>query len=271
MNSECPFRRDAITLTCFLLPFGSPVAPHVRPQLSSEHELALSSIRAVLFDVDGTLYVQSPLRIAMAGEMAIASAVTAFSRGIRVPTVIATFRRVREQLRGEHEGHEFIATRQYSVVAERLRCSADEVEQIVEEWMSRRPLKWLRYCRRRGLVRLLDCLARRGIVAGVLSDYPAQDKLAALGVSRHFDLVLTTADPAINAFKPSERGYLAAAAKWHLKPSEVLYVGDRVDVDVPGARAAGMLPAVLTRRQVDQDVIAIRTFAELTSVFERPR
>jgi FMN phosphatase YigB (HAD superfamily) len=59
--------------------------------------------------------------------------------------------------------------------------------------------------------------------------------------------------------------------KWGLDPSEVLYVGDRIDVDAPGARAAGMPCAVLTTRRVYPDVIGIRNLAELKSVIDPQR
>lgn len=239
--------------------------------MSSRERLEPSAIRAVLFDLDGTLYAQLPVRVAMAGEMAIASAPAVFSQGLRVPRVIATFRKTREQLRDEPDGGPAIVTRQYAAVAERLHYSTEEVERIVDEWMYRRPLKWLRYFRRSGLVGLLDWLERRGLRRGVLSDYPAHDKLTALGLSGRFDLVLSSLDADVNAFKPNPRGFLAAARKWDLDPFEVLYVGDRIDVDVPGARAAGMPCAVLTTRRVDPGVIGIRNLAELKRVLDPQR
>jgi HAD superfamily hydrolase (TIGR01549 family) len=239
--------------------------------MSSDERLERSAIRAVLFDLDGTLYAQLPLRIAISCEMAIASFGALFSQGLRVPRVIATFRKTREQLRGEHDGGPPIVTRQYAATAARVHRSTDEVEQIVDEWMYRRPLKWLRYCRRRGLVELLDWLERRGLRKGVLSDYPAQAKLTALGLSGRFDLLVSSIDPDVNAFKPNPRGYLTAAMKWGLDPSEVLYVGDRIDVDAPGARAAGMPCAVLTRRRVDPDVIGIRSLAQLKTILDPAR
>lgn len=239
--------------------------------MNARERLEPSAIRAVLFDLDGTLYAQLPLRIAMSCELAIASAGAVFSHGMRVPRVLATFRKTRERLRDDPDGGPPIVTRQYAAAAESLHRSTAEVEQIVDEWMYRRPLKWLRYCRRRGLVGLLDWLEQRGLRRGVLSDYPAHDKLIALGLSGRFDLVLSSLDPDVNAFKPNPRGFLAAATKWGLDPSEVMYVGDRMDVDAPGARAAGMPCAVLTTRRVPPDVIGIRDLAALKGILDPPR
>jgi FMN phosphatase YigB (HAD superfamily) len=65
-------------------------------------------------------------------------------------------------------------------------------------------------------------------------------KLEALGLDRWFSFVLSAHDPEINVFKPHPRGFVRAAELWRLDPDQVLVVGDRVDVDGEGARAAGM-------------------------------
>src|SRR5689334_4088983 len=134
-------------------------------------------IRAVLFDIDGTLYWQPPLRLAMALEMAVCATGARARRDLR--TVLA-FRRVREELRHGDGRDEGLAERQYTAVAHQLACPPADVERAVNEWIYRRPLKWLQYVRRGGLVELLDWLRQRGVRCGVFSDYPAEDKLAAL-------------------------------------------------------------------------------------------
>ena len=225
-------------------------------------------VAAVLFDLDGTLYAQQFLRFAMMSEMALISPLRAPWNPGRVPRVVGTFRRLRETLRDEPAA-EPLARRQYTVVAEHLQCSPGEVERIVDEWMYRRPLKWLPYCRRAGIIELLDWLTARGVRRGVLSDYPAEHKLAALGLRSRFDLVLSTVDPDIGEFKPHPRGFLVAAEKWGLPPEQVLYVGDRPEVDAVGAAAAGMRCAVLSLRMKAvsaPDLITFRTFAELKRV-----
>ena len=229
---------------------------------------ASRSIDAVLFDLDGTLYSQLPLRLAMMGEMGVVCATRALQGGARVPHVVATFRRMREQLR-TNNGHAALHQRQYQIVADRLQCSCDEVERIVDEWIYRRPLKWLSLCRRAGVVELLDWLESRGVPRGVFSDYPAHDKLEALGLRDRFDPILSAVDPEIGAFKPDPRGFVAAARKWGLRPENVLYVGDRLDVDAAGAAAAGMRCALLARsRDEGPGVLCVSDFRELQRVLE---
>jgi HAD superfamily hydrolase (TIGR01549 family) len=209
---------------------------------------AAPPIRAVLFDVDGTLYHQRRLRLCMAAELAIMPLRLGASSG-RVLRVLKTYRRVHEELRHLGAPDSPLAAMQIARTAHREHVGEAMVQAAVSEWMHRRPLKYLRWCRRRGLVALLSRLEQRGMRLGVLSDYPSRDKLAALGVDGFFGLVLCTTDGEINALKPHPRGFLRACEQWRLSPEEVLYVGDRSEVDAAGAVAAGVRCAVFARGQ----------------------
>jgi HAD superfamily hydrolase (TIGR01549 family) len=199
-------------------------------------------VRALLFDLDGTLYRQRPMRALMATELVA----LALRHPLRAPItwrVLSEFRRAQEALRG-HDTPRGAAVEQLELTARRTGFSIDDVEGIVAEWMLERPLKYLPRCRAAGLERLLDFLNRRGIKIGVFSDYPPELKLKALGVAGRFSVQLCSADPDIRLFKPHPRGFLVASARWRIDPSEILVVGDRRDADAAGARAAGM-PCVI--------------------------
>jgi phosphoglycolate phosphatase/putative hydrolase of the HAD superfamily len=161
--------------------------------------------------------------------------------------VLRVFRRVREELRGLGAAEAPLERLQFERVAERLRMEVDEVEAAVSEWIFRRPLKYLRHFRRAGIDDLLGHLGSRGIPAGVFSDYPAREKLEALRVAERISLVACATDGEINAFKPHPRVRLGHQ-RWGLEPAEVLYVGDRAEVDAPGAARAGMPCVILARR-----------------------
>lgn len=204
-------------------------------------------IRAVLFDVDGTLYRQPRLRALMAMELLtlpLRSPMTAASR-LRA---LAAYRRAQEDLREAGSGAS-IPGRQIQAAVEESGLSAPVVENIVNEWMMARPLKYLRWCRAAGIDDLLNDLRARDVRTGVLSDYPAAAKLRALGLEGRFAPVLCTSDPDINVLKPSPVGFHRACEAWSLEPREVLMVGDRVDVDAAGAAAAGMPCVIIGRGQ----------------------
>jgi putative hydrolase of the HAD superfamily len=123
----------------------------------------------------------------------------------------------------------------------------------------------LRLCRRRGVETFLTFLERRGVRAGVFSDYPVLDKLQALDLADRMSLALCSTDLSINAFKPHPKGFWHACALWGLLPGEVLYIGDRPEVDAVGAANAGMPYALLNGgahgREHDQTSAYLVTFS----------
>jgi HAD superfamily hydrolase (TIGR01549 family) len=202
-------------------------------------------IRGVIFDVDGTLYNQALLRTVMAAELSVLP-LTSPLGGWRRLRVLAAYRRAQERLR---QRAAIGGDDQLAAAAREAAVPIDDVRQIVSEWMIDRPLKYLKLCRARGLLPLLNFLATAGVRLGVLSDYAPGDKLHALGLAGRFSPVLCSSDPEIAAFKPSPRGFLRACHVWRLDPAEVLAVGDRDDVDADGAAAAGMACVIIGRRR----------------------
>lgn len=226
----------------------------------------IGPVRAVLFDVDGTLYHQGPLRLCMALELAALPLRERPASARRTWGAIRTFRRVREELRGLGAAEAPLARLQFQRAADRLQMEVDEVEAAVSEWIFQRPLKYLRRCRRAGIESLLGYLASRGIPAGVFSDYPAREKLQALHLAETISLIACATDAEINAFKPHPRGFLWACERWGLEPSEVLYVGDRAEVDAAGAANAGMHCVIISRRPgLDSQGAAPAGFTGFTS------
>jgi HAD superfamily hydrolase (TIGR01549 family) len=228
-------------------------------------------IRAVLFDLDGTLYRQSRLRALMALELLTLPLAGPFKAPGRLAAIRA-YRAAQEQLRGG--GTAGAGQAQIAAAAAASGLPVAEVERLVDEWMMRRPLKYLQFCRAAGLHGLLAAIDAAGLEAGILSDYPAAAKLEALGLSHRFAPVLSASDPEIDAFKPSPRGYLRACEIWGVSPSEVLFVGDRADVDAAGAAAAGMPCAIVGRADATAAMAGgvtytlFPSFERLTRVFD---
>jgi FMN phosphatase YigB (HAD superfamily) len=199
------------------------------------------SIRAVLFDVDGTLYHQQPLRVLMAGELGtVPWTRQAPWRVPRLWRMLSAFRRVREELRALGVPRQPLVRLQYEAAAAEAGVPVDVMEAAVEEWIYRRPLKYLPRVARRGMGDVLASLADRGLRAGVFSDYPVVAKLRALGVDQAMTVALEATASEVNAFKPHPRGLAVACERWGLAPAEVVYVGDRFDVDGESATRAGM-------------------------------
>jgi putative hydrolase of the HAD superfamily len=90
------------------------------------------------------------------------------------------------------------------------------------------------------LSRLRVAGLRLGVVSN--SDGRVEEALEAAGLRRYFDVVIDSALAGVE--KPDPAIFRAALDALRVAPEEALYVGDLYEVDVLGARAAGM-PAVL--------------------------
>lgn len=221
--------------------------PNVRREEDSDG--IQQRIRAVLFDVDGTLYNETALGCFVRLEFCtLPFALKSGRSAYNVWRSLRYFRRVREQLRSLGEPRDQLAALQYVEAARQAGEDPAEMEKAVTEWIHQRPLKYLRACRRLGVDSFLTFLEQRGVRAGVFSDYPVVDKLQALGLADRMSLALCSTDLGINAFKPHPKGFRQACALWGLRPQEVLYVGDRPEVDALGAANAGMPCALLVGR-----------------------
>jgi putative hydrolase of the HAD superfamily len=86
----------------------------------------------------------------------------------------------------------------------------------------------------------LDRLHAAGLRLGVISnsDGRVEEALVAAGLRDYFDVVLDSG--VVGVEKPDPAIFRAALAALGVTPSQALYVGDLYDVDVVGARAAGM-------------------------------
>lgn len=193
---------------------------------------------AVLFDVDGTMYRNGPVRRTMLLRLARAHTLKPAS-GVRTMKALSAYRKAQETLRGSGFTGD-VAFAQLDMAADRSGVDRAVVAAAVERWMEISPLDVVAASARPGLAEVLDELRRSGVRLGALSDYPAAGKLAALGIADYFDIVLTAQDPRVHAFKPDPKGLLVALDELGVAPADALYVGDRDEVDGAAARAAGM-------------------------------
>jgi putative hydrolase of the HAD superfamily len=86
----------------------------------------------------------------------------------------------------------------------------------------------------------LDELKRRGYRLGVVSnaDGRVETFLEDAGLRSHFELVIDSGTVGVE--KPDPRIFRMALERMGIEPHEAVYVGDIYEIDVVGARAAGM-------------------------------
>lgn len=207
--------------------------------------------KAIIFDVDGTLYDQSKLRLSMVREM--------LACVLRQPGRIAELRILRHfrRMRRKHaaEAASNLESRQYVWAAQAAGVSPEKVREVVKEWMFERPLAYLRSCRYPGAQALFSQFQRQGIPIGVFSDYPAPDKLQALGLTAQVIVSATCVE--VNRLKPDPTGLLVAAAKLGFQAPECLFIGDQEAKDGECARRAGMPYLILASRHKNRQLHGI--------------
>ncbi|MEO8695721.1 MAG: HAD family hydrolase [Acidimicrobiales bacterium] len=220
------------------------------------------AIEAVVFDVDGTMYDQSRLRRAMLLRLIRAYALHPL-QGRQVARVIRAYRRAQEELR-ESKGVD-PALQQATVAAGRTGLATEEVERITMRWLEHEPLRVLARYRRTGLVETLAALRADGVRLGVVSDYPADDKLTALGIRQFFDVVVSAQDSDVGAFKPNPRGLQVCLARLGVAAANALYVGDRPETDAAAAQSSDVSCVIIGSRAGTNaaDHVSITAFAQL--------
>ena len=201
------------------------------------------AIAAIVFDVDGTLYDHARVRRAMAIDL-ISAHVFHPITGLALMKFLKAYRKAQEELRGSTLIGK-AAQVQFQAACKNSRTDATTARAYLDRWFYTAPLKHVRAAVRPGLKEFLHAMKSRGMKLGVLSDYPALRKLEALGVSSYFDVVVSSDDREVHGFKPDPSGLLRCAERLGVSPQQVLYVGDRPEVDAECARRAGIAAAIL--------------------------
>lgn len=101
---------------------------------------------------------------------------------------------------------------------------------------------------RKGAVELLEACRDRGVKVGICSDLTAHiqhRKLKALGIASKIDCIVTSEEAGVE--KPDPKIFQIILKKLDCTPGEVLYLGDDLIRDVHGAEACG-IPVIWMQR-----------------------
>ena len=96
-----------------------------------------------------------------------------------------------------------------------------------------------------GVLELLNTLKQTDIILGVVSnrDTPFQDYLQQLGLAEYFRFSLAAGE--VKSWKPDKAIFEHALQRVGVQAHETLYVGDNYYADVVGARNAGIHPVLI--------------------------
>lgn len=226
--------------------------------------MALNNIQAIVFDVDGTLYPQRPLRMRIFLELVVQFAQKPVSQ-FRTLKVLRAYRRAHELAR-TNRSDDTAQNLQLCIASELSGEHPDFVERSVREWFQLRPLRHLKAVLYPDLVALLRQARDHGIRLGVLSDYPAADKLSAMGIIDYFDAIVSSHDESVGYLKPHPRGLQTCLQQLSVQPGQSLYIGDRADVDLPCAARAHTQFVLFGKAPSDARCLTVSSYHQLSQV-----
>ncbi|NOY98858.1 MAG: HAD family hydrolase [Chloroflexi bacterium] len=228
-------------------------------------------IRAIFFDLDGTLRHSVPL----GGDV--------FSDHVAELGLPITSEDRLRAARWEHyywaSSSELLVDRRSfqddddafwgNYVARRLRAlgvppkRVDELTLLVRQHMQEtyQPENWVPP----ELHELLPELRQAGYTLAVVSNRtnPFDDVLDELGLTAYFDLVMAAGE--VDAWKPDPEIFEHAMQRANVTAEQTLYIGDNYYADVVGARNAGVQPVLYDRRGIfpNADCPVITSFTQL--------
>ena len=201
--------------------------------------LDLQHLEGLVFDMDGTLYAQTRVRLSILWRLMRAHGRRPVE-GWSTLMALRAYRGAQERLRSSAPGCRDLADEQLAFASWQTGMPVRRLREHVERWMEHEPLAVVAQSRRRGIVDVLQAARNRGLKLGVFSDYPAVAKLRALELETFFDVIVSAQDPDVRRFKPDPRGLEVTLYRLGVDPSRAIYVGDRPSVDGAAARRAGM-------------------------------
>lgn len=191
-------------------------------------EIDIGAVRAVSWDVDGTLYSTS--RLTARFWLAVLSASLGGNAGAawRAAAAMRRFRRRIGQVRAD---------------GGRLETDDASIEERValeQAWLSP---EIAALGARPGVAAALGAFRARFESQVVLSDFEPAHKLASLGLLDCFDAIYC--GERLGYLKPSPKPFRRILRDLDLQPESLLHIGDRPETDGAGAAAAGCRVLVL--------------------------
>jgi putative hydrolase of the HAD superfamily len=215
-------------------------------------------LKAVFFDLDGTLYDRDALVRVVAGDQfdAFREHLAGVDKSVFIERVFAL---------DDHGYRERSAL--YAQVVSELGLETAVANQLESDFRTR----YLASCDATpDTIDTLRVLKGRGLKLGVVTNGAARiqtDKLLALGISDYFDVVLISEVEGVR--KPEAVIFTRALERCQVRAHEAVFVGDNPEADVFGAMAVGMRPIwkrVSYWEMTDPSVPIIESLSEILPI-----
>ena len=193
----------------------------------------MEGIKAVAFDIDGTLYADWKLNVRLSFYV------------LRYLSFFLRFSRVRDKMHRTAPLADFFEY-QARLLAFAMKITPEEAKSNIQKicydgmkpyFRKFKPYPHAKEC--------MEKLKEKGYKIGILSDFPPEQKGDIWGMRELCDVCIGSEES--GALKPSLYPFGILAMKLGVKPGEVLYVGNSIRYDVKGALNAGMRSAYLLK------------------------
>ena len=210
-------------------------------------------IRAVFFDLDGTLYDRDAAILRMAEEQ-----FDAFRAELNVDRAVFLERLIALDGHGQPR-----TPRLHHALGEALGFSVDVADRLEHYFRSRYALQ----CRPSAdTLQTLQTLRQREKKLAIITNGPEQwqsRKIECMEIASWFDAILISEVEGVS--KPDRRIFERALERCGVTPGECIFVGDHPEADIAGAKAAGLRPVWkrVPYWTVSNDVVQIDRLSEI--------
>jgi len=191
----------------------------------------ISGIKAVVFDIDGTLYANWRLYIRV------------------IPYVLKNllfflkYSKVRSILHRTAPLGDFYEY-QARLLGLEMKIESTKAKQLIEDKIYKGLKPYLLKVKPYAHIKeTFETLKNNGMKLGILSDFPPSQKGDIWGTESLFDIICGSEE--LGALKPSKYPFGIMAYKLQVPPENILYVGNSISADIRGAKNAGMKTAYL--------------------------
>lgn len=212
------------------------------------------AVKAVAFDIDGTLYPNWRMQI---------NSIPFFAFH---PILIYKFGEVRKEIRKLDNIDNFHDT-QAELLGRSLGIAAESAGVLIDDYFYRRWEKTFSRIKPYGNMKsVIKSIKAMKLKTAVMSDFPVGEKLRYFGLDGLWDVEMSSEESGY--LKPDKRAFLMLSEKLGVKPGEIIYVGNSYSYDVTGAKKAGMLAGHLSSSEREGSV-ADFTFSSYSDFLEK--
>ena len=190
--------------------------------------ITLKEKSVFIFDLDGTLYSQKKVRLAMAWKLFWHYLLRL--NKIKELQALYQFRVCREMSDFKEMSIEDIC----HILSAKICLDFNIIKDVITKWMFDEPLELIKHYSYKDVCSFISKTQEKGKIIIIYSDYPVERKLNALKINPN--LIFTSEDPRIHELKPSSKAMTLISGSVSQPICEIIYIGDRDEKDGASAK-----------------------------------